>query len=139
LAARSSWRQRFSFWAEAKRLLRFALEDEDYRVHEAETGQQGLVEIANRRPSIILLDLRLPDMEGVEVLKRIREWSEAPVLVLSVRDDEARFGDLNRRNTASTFAFTSPIFARKSKQIPTKPQFIRTEPGIGYRFGSADA
>ncbi|HEV3147490.1 MAG TPA: winged helix-turn-helix domain-containing protein, partial [Chthoniobacterales bacterium] len=63
-------------------------ESENYQVDEAQTGQQGLVEIANRKPAIILLDLGLPDMEGLEVLKRLREWSEAPVLVLSVRDDE---------------------------------------------------
>ena len=72
-----------------RRLLRVALESENYQVDEAQTGQQGLVEIANRKPAIILLDLGLPDMEGLEVLQRLREWSEAPVLVLSVRDDEA--------------------------------------------------
>jgi two-component system KDP operon response regulator KdpE len=72
-----------------RRLLRVALEGENYQVHEAENGQQGLVEIANRKPAIILLDLGLPDLDGLEVLKRLREWSEAPVLVLSVRDDEA--------------------------------------------------
>jgi two-component system KDP operon response regulator KdpE len=72
-----------------RRLLRVALEGENYRVHEAETGQAGLIEIANRRPAIILLDLGLPDMDGHEVLKRLREWSETPVLVLSVRDDES--------------------------------------------------
>jgi two-component system KDP operon response regulator KdpE len=72
-----------------RRLLRVVLEAENYQVHEAETGRAGLVEIANRRPAIILLDLGLPDMDGLEVLQRLREWSEAPVLVLSVRDDEA--------------------------------------------------
>ena len=72
-----------------RRLLRVALEAQDYMVHEAENGRQGLVEIANRKPAIILLDLGLPDLDGLEVLKRLREWSEAPVLVLSVRDDEA--------------------------------------------------
>jgi len=71
-----------------RRLLRVVLEGENYQVQEAENGHQGLTEIANRRPAIILLDLGLPDMEGLEVLKRLREWSEAPVLVLSVRDDE---------------------------------------------------
>ena len=74
--------------AQIRRLLRVVLESENYQVHEAENGQQGLIEIASRRPAIILLDLGLPDMEGLEVLKRLREWSEAPVLVLSVRDDE---------------------------------------------------
>ena len=72
-----------------RRLLRVALEAENYQIHEAENGQQGLVEIVNCKPAVILLDLGLPDMDGLEVLKRLREWSEAPVLVLSVRDDEA--------------------------------------------------
>ena len=71
-----------------RRLLRVALEAENYDVHEAETGQLGLVEAVNAKPAIILLDLGLPDMDGLQVLKRLREWSEAPVLVLSVRDDE---------------------------------------------------
>jgi two-component system KDP operon response regulator KdpE len=71
-----------------RRLLRVVLEGKNYQVHEAETGQQGLTEIASLRPAIILLDLGLPDLDGLEVLKRLREWSEAPVLVLSVRDDE---------------------------------------------------
>jgi two-component system KDP operon response regulator KdpE len=74
--------------AQIRRLLRVALEAENYHVHEAENGQQGLVEIANRKPAVILLDLGLPDRDGLDVLKRLREWSEAPVLVLSVRDDE---------------------------------------------------
>jgi two-component system KDP operon response regulator KdpE len=71
-----------------RRLLRVVLEGENYQVHEAETGQQGLMEIASRRPDVILLDLGLPDSDGLDVLKRLREWSEAPVLVLSVRDDD---------------------------------------------------
>jgi two-component system KDP operon response regulator KdpE len=71
-----------------RRLLRVVLESENYQVLEAETGQQGLMEIARRRPDVILLDLGLPDMDGLVVLKRLREWSETPVLVLTVRDDE---------------------------------------------------
>jgi two-component system KDP operon response regulator KdpE len=70
-----------------RRLLRVVLEGENYQVHEAETGQQGLMEIATRKPEVILLDLGLPDLEGIEVLKRLREWSEAPVIVLTVRDE----------------------------------------------------
>jgi len=71
-----------------RRLLRVVLESENYQVREAKTGQEGLTEIAHRRPDIILLDLGLPDMDGIAVLKRLREWSETPVLVLTVRDDE---------------------------------------------------
>ena len=70
-----------------RRLLRLALEGADFQVHEAETGQAGLSEIVHHRPDVVLLDLGLPDMEGVKVLRRLREWSDVPVLILSVRDD----------------------------------------------------
>jgi two-component system KDP operon response regulator KdpE len=71
-----------------RRLLRLALESRGYTVHEAETGGLGLQEAAFVRPDVILLDLGLPDMDGLEVLKRLREWSTTPVLILSVRDQE---------------------------------------------------
>lgn len=71
-----------------RRLLRITMEAEGYKVFEAATGKDGLVEAASRRPDIVLLDLGLPDMTGVEVLKRLREWSRVPVVILSVRDRE---------------------------------------------------
>jgi two-component system, OmpR family, KDP operon response regulator KdpE len=70
-----------------RRLLRLVLEGENYKVHEAETGQHGLMEIAARKPDVVLLDLGLPDLDGLQVLRRLREWSEVPVIVLTVRDD----------------------------------------------------
>ena len=72
-----------------RRLLRLTLEPQGYRVFEADNGQLGLQEAAARRPDVIVLDLGLPDMDGLTVLKRLREWSQTPVLVLSVRDREA--------------------------------------------------
>ena len=70
-----------------RRLVRLALESERYQVFDAESGQQGLNEAVYRRPDVVVLDLGLPDMEGVELLRRLREWSCVPVLILSVRDD----------------------------------------------------
>jgi len=70
-----------------RRLLRLALEGAGLQVSETETGQAGLAEIVRRRPDVVLLDLGLPDMEGVKVLRQLREWSDVPVLILSVRDD----------------------------------------------------
>jgi two-component system KDP operon response regulator KdpE len=64
------------------------LEPQGYRVFEAENGQLGLQEAAACRPDVILLDLGLPDMDGQVVLQRLREWSQTPVLVLTVRDRE---------------------------------------------------
>jgi len=70
-----------------RRFLKLALETEGYKVYEAETGQEGLTSAVYRRPDVIILDLGLPDLDGTEVLKRLREWSQTPVLVLSVRQD----------------------------------------------------
>jgi len=71
-----------------RRLLRVCLEGNGYRVTEAVSGSEALTQTAQHRPDIVLLDLGLPDMDGVSVLKRIREWSEVPIVVLSVRDRE---------------------------------------------------
>jgi two-component system KDP operon response regulator KdpE len=67
-----------------RRLLRTTLEGAGYQVRESETGQLGLNEIVVRRPDAVILDLGLPDMSGVAVLQRVREWSQVPVLILSV-------------------------------------------------------
>ena len=72
-----------------RRLLRLTLESAGYRVRDAATGALGLNEAAVARPDAIILDLSLPDLNGLEVLRRLREWSELPVLILSVRGEEA--------------------------------------------------
>jgi two-component system KDP operon response regulator KdpE len=71
-----------------RRFLRTGLESHGFQVHEAETGGEGVAEAANRKPDIVILDLGLPDMDGVEVVKKIREWSALPVIVLSARATE---------------------------------------------------
>ena len=71
-----------------RRLLRVTLESEGYKVRETDTGQLGLQEVAHQAPDGIILDLGLPDIDGKEVIKRLREWSKVPVLVLSVREGE---------------------------------------------------
>lgn len=71
-----------------RRFLRSALSSKEFYLHEAESGQGGLSAAASFRPDVILLDLGLPDMDGIEVLRRIREWSKTPVIILSVREHE---------------------------------------------------
>jgi two-component system KDP operon response regulator KdpE len=71
-----------------RRLLRVTLEAAGYRICDAANGNDGLAQAAQRRPDVVLLDLGLPDLDGVSVLKRLREWSRVPVIVLSVRDRE---------------------------------------------------
>ena len=71
-----------------RRLLRVTLEANGYQVFDAANGKDGIVQAAQRRPEVVLLDLGLPDIDGVTVLKRLREWSKVPVIILSVRDRE---------------------------------------------------
>jgi two-component system KDP operon response regulator KdpE len=71
-----------------RRFLRAALESLGYRFHEAATGQDGLAEAATRQPDVIILDLGLPDLDGLEIIRRVREWSTVPIIVLSARDQE---------------------------------------------------
>src|ERR1017187_6952949 len=72
-----------------RRFLRTTLTSEGYQVIEAETGKQGLTEAATRKPDLIILDLGLPDMDGVEVVKGIRAWSSVPIVILSARSQES--------------------------------------------------
>jgi two-component system KDP operon response regulator KdpE len=71
-----------------RRLLRVSLEASGYKVYEAPNGQQGLAEVAARHPDLVILDLGLPDMDGMEVVTRLREWSSVPIIILSVRESE---------------------------------------------------
>jgi two-component system KDP operon response regulator KdpE len=71
-----------------RRFLRTALETEGWTVHEAETMRQGLTDAGTRRPDLIILDLGLPDGDGVEFLHDLRGWSKVPVIVLSARVGE---------------------------------------------------
>lgn len=72
-----------------RRLLRLMLEAGGYRVLESPTGQDGLLQTAQQKPDLVVLDLGLPDLPGEQVLRRIREWSRVPVLILSVHDQAA--------------------------------------------------
>ncbi len=71
-----------------RRFLHTILSNEEFTLHEAEGGHAGLAAAATFRADVILLDLGLPDLDGVEVIKRIREWSQVPIIVLSVRERE---------------------------------------------------
>ena len=71
-----------------RRFVRTALEDEGYRVHEADTLRRGLSEAGTRKPDLIILDLGLPDGDGMDFIRDLRAWSNVPVLVLSARVEE---------------------------------------------------
>lgn len=113
-----------------RRLLRIVLEAEDYRVLEAETGQQGLSQIALRRPNVILLDLGLPDLDGLTLLRRLREWSRVPVLILSVRDEpEEKVAALDKgTDDYVTKPFDSAELLARLRAIQRRAPHIRDDP-----------
>jgi two-component system, OmpR family, KDP operon response regulator KdpE len=73
---------------EIRRFLRTTLPAHGFRLYEAATGKDGLTEAQARNPDLILLDLGLPDLEGSEVIRQVREWTATPIIVLSARDQE---------------------------------------------------
>ncbi len=72
-----------------RRFLRAALDAQDYQLLEAGTARDGLAQAASRNPDLILLDLGLPDGDGIEVTRRLREWTTRPIIVLSARGQDA--------------------------------------------------
>ena len=73
-----------------RRFLRMTLEAEGMQVVQAETGREGLAQVGARQPDLVVLDLGLPDMDGVQLIGHLRTWSAVPILVLSARSDEAQ-------------------------------------------------
>ena len=74
--------------AQIRRFLRAALDAEGYRLQESVTAEEGLAQAQSRQPDLILLDLGLPDRDGLEVIRSVREWGKIPILVLSARGQE---------------------------------------------------
>jgi len=90
-----------------RRLLVATLEVSGFRVLAAASGQEGLVLATQHRPAVVILDLGLPDLSGQEVLRRLRDWSNMPVVILSVQDDEA--GKVAALNAGADDYVTKPF------------------------------
>jgi two-component system, OmpR family, KDP operon response regulator KdpE len=71
-----------------RKFLRASLISHGFDVYEAETGKMALMQAANLLPDVLILDLGLPDIDGIDVTRQLREWSQAPIIILSVRDQE---------------------------------------------------
>jgi two-component system, OmpR family, KDP operon response regulator KdpE len=71
-----------------RRFLRATLTGQGYRLYEAASGADGVVEVGSRQPDVIIVDLGLPDMDGIDVIRRVREWTDVPIIVLSARGQE---------------------------------------------------
>jgi two-component system KDP operon response regulator KdpE len=74
--------------SQIRRFIKAMLTAEDYRLHEAISGEEGIAQASSRNPDLILLDLGLPDRDGLDVIREIRQWSHIPILVISARGQE---------------------------------------------------
>jgi two-component system KDP operon response regulator KdpE len=74
--------------AQVRRFLRSSLPTADYKLLEADTGERGLAAATSQHPDVVLLDLGLPDIDGVEVTRRLREWATTPIIILSARGQD---------------------------------------------------
>lgn len=110
-----------------RRLLRVTLESGGYLVREAENGTLGLQEIAHQTPDGVILDLGLPDVDGTEVIRRLREWSRVPVLVLSVREGED--DKINALDAGADDYLTKPFGGREL--LARVRAILRRTPGVG--------
>ncbi len=119
-----------------RRFLRTVLSSEEFALHEAEHGHAGLSVTATIRPDLILLDLGLPDLDGIEVIKRIREWSQVPIIVLSVRereDDKIAALDAGADDYLTKPFGVGELLARiraslrRSQQVVPEPTFVRDD------------
>ena len=94
-------------------VIKKVLEDEAWVVYTAETGQRGLIEAATRRPDLIILDLGLPDSDGLEIINDIRTWSKLPIIVLSARSNEQ--DKIQALNYGADDYLTKPFYLEELK------------------------
>ena len=121
-----------------RRFLRVSLTAHGYRVFEAQRGQEAVDTAAGLRPDLIILDLSLPDVDGIEVTRRIREWSKTPIVILSVRgqdDDKIAALDAGADDYLTKPFSTGELlrgFAWRCATPPHRPRRASLRPAISW-------
>ena len=124
---------------EIRRFVRTALAAEGYRVVESAAGRRGTIDAGSHRPDVAIVDLGLPDMDGIEVIRRIREWSAMPILVLSARSHER--SKIEALDAGADDYVTKPfgvgellarvrVAARRAVRQPTGDALLRLERAV---------
>jgi len=113
-----------------RKVLSIALESSDFKVVEAENGNNGVVQTATNHPQLVILDLGLPDRDGLSVIKELRTWTDIPIIVLSVRNSEediVKALDLGADDYLTKPFNTSELLARIRANIRRTQQLIDGE------------
>ena len=124
-----------------RRFVRAALEGEGWQVHEAATLQRGLAEAGTRKPDLLVLDLGLPDGDGLELIRDVRGWSAVPIIVLSARIDEA--DKIAALDAGADDYLTKPfgtgeLLARVRANLRRPRRATGEEPEPQFRFGEVE-
>ena len=124
-----------------RRFVRAALEGEGWQVHEAATMQRGLAEAGTRKPDLLVLDLGLPDGDGLELIRDVRGWSAVPIIVLSARIDEA--DKIAALDAGADDYLTKPfgtgeLLARVRANLRRPRRATGEEPEPQFRFGEVE-
>lgn len=124
-----------------RRFVRSALEGEGWRVFEAETLRQGLVDAGTRKPDLVVVDLGLPDGDGVDLIRELRGWSQVPVIVLSARSDEndkVRALDAGADDYIEKPFGVAELLARVRANLRRPRAVADGEAGAAMRFGDVE-
>lgn len=121
-----------------RRFVMLAVESEGFQIYSAETGRQGLIEIGTRKPDVVILDLGLPDMDGLDVIRETRSWSTVPIIVLSARTQEAE--KVEALDAGADDFLTKPfgtpeLLARIRAQLRRRTQSTEGNSDGLYQFG----
>lgn len=127
-----------------RRFVRAALEAEGWQVHEADTAKRGLTEAGTRKPDLLVLDLGLPDGDGLDVIRDVRGWSAVPIIVLSARIDEA--DKIAALDAGADDYLTKPFgVGELLARVRANQRRQRAVPGVGaaapdpvFRFGAVE-
>ena len=126
---------------EIRRFVKSALEGEAYRVFEADTVERGLIEASTRKPELIILDLGLPDGDGLDLIRAVRAWSGLPIIVLSARVDESdkvEALDLGANDYLSKPFGVAELLARVRAALRRQPQLSGPEAKVEFGDVSVD-
>ena len=122
-----------------RKVLKAILVAEDYRLYEATTANDGVAQAASRNPDLILLDLGLPDRDGIEVIREIRNWSQLPILILSARDrekDKIEALDAGADDYVTKPFVPGEMMARIRASLRRAAVLNKDEPSTTYNFGN---
>jgi two-component system KDP operon response regulator KdpE len=127
--------------AQIRRFLRATLAAEGYRFQEAVTAEEALTLAAAHHPDLILLDLGLPDRDGLDVIKQVRQWSQAPILVLSARgqeNDKIAALDLGADDYVAKPFAVGELLARIRAALRRSSAMVGDLPGVVFQFGPVE-